>query len=91
LPEIEKEFLQLEREIKYYTELLQFLGPQYEQAKIAEARNIPTVQVLDEAVRPEKKDKPKRKIIVVITFLLTFFMSILAVLIYKVMIKSKEL
>lgn len=76
LPEIEKEFLQLQREVKYYTELLQFLGPQYEQAKIEEARDIPTVQVLDEAARPEKRDSPKRKLIVILAFLISLLISI---------------
>jgi capsule polysaccharide export protein KpsE/RkpR len=83
LPEIEKEFLQLEREIKYYTELLQFLGPQYEQAKIEEARNVPTVQVLDKAVRPERKCKPKRAIIVTGASFISLFLISLSIIFYK--------
>lgn len=85
LPEIEKEFLQLQREVKYYTELLQFLGPQYEQAKIEEAKNIPTFQILDEAVRPEKRDKPRRKLIVILAFLISLLLAVfIAFLIEKI-------
>ena len=81
IPEVEKEYLQLKRKAEYYTKLLEYLGPQYEQAKIEEARDVPTVQVLDKATRPEKKDKPKRKLIVVMSFILAVGVSIFIVIV----------
>jgi len=59
--------IKFQREVDYYTQLLKYLGPQYEQQKFEEAKTIPTLQVLDKAVRPERKAKPKRAIIVLIT------------------------
>ena len=79
IPDMEKEYLQLKRKAEYYAKLLEYLGPQYEQAKIEEARDVPTVQVLDRAKRPEWKCKPRRALVVIATdfifclFLLSFF------------------
>lgn len=71
IPDLEIQYLQLKRKAEYYKKVLEFLGPQYEQAKIEEAKEIPTIQVLDTAIRPEKKAKPKRSIITIIGFLFT--------------------
>lgn len=69
IPDLEIKFLQLKRKAEYFKKVIEFLGPQYEQAKIEEAKEIPTVQVLDIATRPEKKSKPKRSIITLIGLL----------------------
>lgn len=57
----------MQRSIDYYAKLIEYLGPQYEQSKIEEKKDIPTLQILDYAVRPERKAKPKRSLIVIIT------------------------
>ncbi len=64
VPEIGLQYVRLFREVKLQETLLEFLLPQYEQAKIQEMRDTPTVQVLDPAVTPEKKSKPKRMLLV---------------------------
>ncbi|MFQ5598847.1 MAG: GNVR domain-containing protein, partial [Nitrospiria bacterium] len=47
---------------------------QYEMARIQEAKDTPTVQVLDAAKVPEKRIKPKRTLIVLLsTFTAGFF------------------
>jgi len=43
----------LSREVETQERVYQFLVEQYEMAKIEEARNMPTIQVLDPAVIPE--------------------------------------
>ncbi len=50
----------LTREAKIKEMLFEMLTQEYEVAKIEEAKSIPTIQVLDTAVIPEKKSKPKR-------------------------------
>ena len=57
--------------------IMEFILPQFEQAKIQEAKDTPTVQILDEAVQPIKKHRPKRMIIVLFYGLLSFIFSIL--------------
>jgi len=80
IPDMQKEYLQLKRKAEYYAKLLEYLGPQYEQAKIEEARNVPTVQVLDKAVRPERREKPKRKMIVFFALFITLFLEITTII-----------
>ena len=75
IPDLQLDQIKLQSKIEYYSRLLEYLGPLYEQQKIEEAKNIPTIQVLDEAVRPEKKHKPKRSRIVILTFILASFAS----------------
>ncbi len=76
IPKVSIKFARLERQIEYYVKLIQFLGPQYETARIEEAKNIPTIQILDEATRPEKKDKPRRSRWVMAVFALTGLLSV---------------
>jgi capsule polysaccharide export protein KpsE/RkpR len=59
VPELGMEYLRLERDIKVQETVFSLLTTQYEQAKINEARDTPTVQVLDKAVMAERKSRPK--------------------------------
>jgi uncharacterized protein involved in exopolysaccharide biosynthesis len=75
VPKLAVRYARLERQIEYYVKLVEFLGPQYENSRIEEMKNIPTIQVLDSATRPEKKDKPKRSRWVLAAFGLTALLS----------------
>lgn len=66
IPRIEKEYIQLKREVEIQNAVFTLLTEQVEQAKIQEARNTPTLIVLDEAVPPVRRAKPKRTITVLI-------------------------
>lgn len=74
IPHLEMELIKMKRQIEYYTKLIEFLGPQYETSKIEEAKDIPTVQILDYAVRPGRKYKPKRSLIVIISCFVSFIL-----------------
>lgn len=63
------------REFKVQETLYELLTQQYEIAKIEEAKKTSTIQVLDEAVAPDKKSKPKRSLIVIMT---TFVSGLIA-------------
>jgi uncharacterized protein involved in exopolysaccharide biosynthesis len=76
VPDMQLELLKLQRKVEYFSKLVEYLGPLYEQQKFEEAKNIPTLQVLDYAVRPELKAKPKRAIIVILVFLLSGFLAV---------------
>jgi len=65
------------RDLKYNESLFELLSKQYEIAKIDEARDAAIIQVLDKAIPPEKKIKPKRAIIVVTATFTSFFLSVL--------------
>ncbi|MEE4310227.1 MAG: Wzz/FepE/Etk N-terminal domain-containing protein [candidate division KSB1 bacterium] len=76
VPEVGLELAKLIRDAKIQETVWELLNQQYYQAKIQEAKDTPTVEVLDEAVPPEFKTKPKRTLIVLIAAFLTFLGSV---------------
>ncbi|MCK4966328.1 hypothetical protein KAS50_04815 [bacterium] len=64
-PEIGVEYIRLKRDVGIQNKIFELLTTLYEQAKIEEAKDTPTIQILDRAVPPEKKYKPRRMILVV--------------------------
>jgi len=79
LPRLGLQLMRLTREAKLQEKLYELITAQYEIARIEEAKDVDTVQVLDRAVPPEKKYSPKRTRIVLVSTFLAFFGSILAV------------
>jgi tyrosine-protein kinase Etk/Wzc len=79
LPRLGMHLMRLTREAKIQEKLFELLTSQYEIARIEEAKDVNTVQVLDEAVAPEKKDSPKRTRIVLVSTSLAFVGALLAV------------
>ena len=67
MPSVGMEYLRKLRDVKYNEILYELLAKQYEMAKLDEARDAVTIQVIDKAVIPEKKVKPKRAIIVALS------------------------
>lgn len=59
--------IQLMREVKYRQMLYETLAKQFEIARIEEAKDPSVVQVLDPAVEPERRARPKRAIIVAVS------------------------
>lgn len=64
------------RQLKVQETLYTLLTSQDEQAKLAEARDTPTVQVLDPAVPAEKKSKPRIGLNMIIAGVLALFVGI---------------
>ncbi|HMZ56373.1 MAG: hypothetical protein KF854_09395 [Nitrospira sp.] len=59
VPDLALQYGRLLRELKVQETLYALLTSQYEQAKITEARDTPTVQVLDPPVPADKQTKPR--------------------------------
>jgi tyrosine-protein kinase Etk/Wzc len=76
VPGLGQEQIRLLREFKTQEMLVELLTKQNELAKLTEAKNINTIQVIQRAVPPDKKVKPKRALIVVIATILAFFGSV---------------
>jgi capsule polysaccharide export protein KpsE/RkpR len=77
LPLLAVTYFDLYRESKLQETLYQLLTQEYELAKVEEAKQIPTVRVLDAAVVPTKKSFPPRTRIVVSGTLLTLAVTVL--------------
>ncbi len=92
LPALSLQYARLLRETKIRQTLFDLLTQQYEMAKIQEVKDTPTVQVLDEALVPEKKVKPRRPLIVVCGTVCAFLAAVATVFFreYSIGVKGKE-
>ena len=71
LPILGVEWADLYRKVKIQETIFELLTQQYELAKIQEAKEIPTVRVIDPADYPERKSFPPRMLIILIGTLLS--------------------
>jgi len=78
MPAVRLEYLRLLREVKFNEVLFGILTKQYEMAKLGEVKDAAVIQVIDEAVPPQVKFKPKRTLMVLLAAVLGFFLSIFA-------------
>lgn len=69
------------RDFKYQETLFEMFAKQFELAKLDEARDGALIQVVDVAQTPERKSKPKKAMIAVLTTLATGFALLLFVFI----------
>ncbi len=70
------DFAVLYREVAIQSRVFDLLTQELEKAKIEEAKDTPSLQILDQAVAPEKKSRPKRTYLVAFTGFLTLLSSI---------------
>jgi tyrosine-protein kinase Etk/Wzc len=76
LPDAGLEYARLLRDLKFNETLHGLLLRQYEQARMSEANEPTVIQVVDEAVVPDKRIKPKRTLMVVLATVLGGFISL---------------
>lgn len=63
-PEVGVQYIRLQRELETQALILQFLLPQYEQARILEMQDKSNMYVLDHARVPDKRVRPRRAFVV---------------------------
>jgi uncharacterized protein involved in exopolysaccharide biosynthesis len=90
IPALGVQYARLLRDEKTQETLHTLLTQQFEMARIQEARDGPTVQVLDVATVPERAEKPNRVLIVSLTTGTAVFLAVLLALFLDFMGKSKE-
>lgn len=72
-------YMKLLAEYETFTKVKAFLMPMLEEARMNELRNTKNLLVLDEAIVPEKKSRPKRSVIVIGAFIGSIAISVLAI------------
>ncbi len=90
LPEVSLEYARLFRDVKVQEAVYELLTQQYEQAKIMEAKDTPTVQMLDRASPPEKRFFPVRSRIVIFAFILSLIINIPIALFLDYLVDTKN-
>jgi tyrosine-protein kinase Etk/Wzc len=74
-----RDYISRYRDFKYQEVLFELMARQYEIARLDEAREGALVQVVDAAVPPERKSRPKRALIAVVTTLAVGLLLVLYV------------
>lgn len=69
VPALSLQMLRLRRNVEIETTVYTMLVTEYEKSRIEEARDTPTVQIMDEASAPNFRSRPRRKALVVVGFL----------------------
>ena len=77
LPSLGLENARLIREVELQSTIQEILIPQFEQAKLEETKNIPTLQIIDKPKVALNKAKPKRSLIVIASTVMSFLMSLI--------------
>jgi uncharacterized protein involved in exopolysaccharide biosynthesis len=73
------------RDFKYQETLFELFARQYELARVDESREGAVIQVLDAAVPPDRKSKPKKALIAIVATLATGFALLLFVFVRQAM------
>ena len=63
MPGVALDYLRLTREVEIQSKLKAFMLPSYEQAKLDETRLSLSYIMLDKAIPPLKKSRPKRSVV----------------------------
>lgn len=77
VPALGLEYARRMREVKVQEAVFEQLTKQHEVAKLNEAKDSSTIQVLDTAVVPIQKSKPKRSMIIILATVTAFFLSVI--------------
>ncbi|MFO8235790.1 MAG: GNVR domain-containing protein [Bacteroidales bacterium] len=78
-PRLQMELDRLERQVNLKREVFLSLEQEREMTEVELVKETPVINVLDYAVKPEQRAKPKRKLIVIVAAFAGLFLSILLV------------
>ena len=90
VPSLSLKLARLAREVKIQEGIFGLLTQQYEQYKIQETKDTPTIQILDRAVPPERRAKPKRALLVGLSGILSIFASLVFIFGLEYFKRSKQ-
>lgn len=76
------EFMRLYAEFEAYNKVKAFLLPMLEESKLNVSRNTQTLFVVDKALPPDRKSAPKRSLILAGTFMGSFVLIVLIIIIF---------
>jgi tyrosine-protein kinase Etk/Wzc len=80
LPMLTKKYAELYTNYLLQIKLQEYLLPQYEEAKLQVQKNEPSLQIIDKAMVPDYKSKPKRAFIIIGALLIAFILQIIFIL-----------
>lgn len=90
LPEVGLEYIRKLRDLKYHEVIFDLMAKQYEIARIDEAKDSSIIQVLDKAIEPERKSKPHRAMIVLISTFLAGVIAVLSAFLAEFLVRARN-
>jgi capsule polysaccharide export protein KpsE/RkpR len=90
LPEISTTYVRLMAEAEIQQEMLKFIIPIYENARMEEAKSIPGLVVVDEPYVAERKDRPKRSLIVIGAFMSALLLMIVYYILRLIIHRNRD-
>ncbi len=77
LPETERQYAGLERDLKVNEELYDFLLKKHEEARISKAATVANIRIIDKAIPPDEPIEPQKGKNALVSFLLGFILSLI--------------
>ncbi|MCX8054261.1 MAG: Wzz/FepE/Etk N-terminal domain-containing protein [Ignavibacteria bacterium] len=77
IPSLAREYANLYRDKKIVEQIIMYLETQRHQEAIQENRDVPTVEVLDKAYIPDYQSSPNKKLMVLLSFVLSFMLALM--------------
>lgn len=77
------------RNVKYHEFLFELLAKQYEAARMDEAKEAPLIQILDRAVTPEQRTRPKRRLMVTIAVLAGLVLTVGLIFVLEIVERAR--
>jgi tyrosine-protein kinase Etk/Wzc len=87
IPDLGAEYVRLFRDVEIQYKILQFITPLYEQAKVEERRETPSVVVLDRAGPAERKAKPKVSLYALMAFVFSTLAALLVIFVREMIVR----
>jgi uncharacterized protein involved in exopolysaccharide biosynthesis len=89
IPQLQLDIARITRELAVRQEVFKALSKEYEMAKIESAKDQEFVEVIEQAVLPERKDKPRRSLICVVATMSGFLLACFSMLVLDALRKRK--
>ena len=89
-PDLGMEYLRRYRDVEIQYKILQIIAPLYEQAKVEERRETPSVIVLDKAAPAERKSKPKVTLYALIALVGSILFSVAVIFLKESILRLEQ-
>ena len=90
MPDLGGEYIRRFRDVEIQYKILQFITPLYEQAKVEERRQTPSVLILDKAGPAERKSKPKVSLYALTALIVSLLLSLFIVFVREAIAKLQS-
>ncbi len=90
MPQVGIDYLRKLRELRTNEALYEILLKEFEAAKLEEGKDVSVIQVVEQAVQPESRFKPKRKQMVILAFVVSLFVSSIGAFFLELIDRSRR-